>query len=248
MEFGMEDGAARDSQRRRSPRFASPPFGCSSEMTAVKRSITVKKIVPRKTVAPSEHDKENTPSRRSEDARPKKPKVSTPDPVPNHVPPSSSVARKQQRRSAAMLSPILPSPPPSPSGFQQPVADPENATWSQKARRSYSRLSGRSLSSPAPRETLFGFETLKTPEVLRATEQSRTALEANHSGLGSFTSLLEAEETSEPDPNIPGVVVVKERRRRRRKVQHMDTMELDVLAARMNEEFQKAEEFELVVE
>lgn len=133
-----------------------------------------------------------------------------------------------------MPSPILPSSPP-------PQVAPQDAVWSQKVRRSYSRLSDQSPN----RESLFGFERLQTPEVMRG---SRPALELSGSGLNSFASLLEADECgSGPAPDIPGVSVVKEKRRRR-KVQQIKPTELDALAARMNAEFQEAEEFQLVVE
>ncbi|XP_038581049.1 sororin [Micropterus salmoides] len=241
------------SQRRRSARLSSPPQAnvktdnkMARPSVAVKRSITVRKIAPRKTVAPSAHNKENTPKRAvSEGNQKNKLKVSTPGHVPG--PGGSSSAKKKK---AAMPSPILPSSPPPPTNPQQPAADPEDAVWSQKVRRSYSRLSDKSDS----RETFFGFEKLKTPEVFRRVEQSKTGLDLSAvslSGLNSFTSLLEAEERGpafpEPDLNIPGVAVVKEKRRRK-KVQHIDATELDAMAAKMNAEFEEAEVFELVVE
>ncbi|XP_034748673.1 sororin [Etheostoma cragini] len=138
------------SQRRRSPRLTSPPQAnvktgnnMALASVAVKRSITVRKIAPRKTVAPSEHNKENT-SRRSglESSQKKKSNVSTPDPL---------------------------------------EADDCGSTFAK------------------------------------------------------------------PDPNIPGVALVKEKRRRKR-VQQIGTTELDALAAQMNAEFEEAEEFELIVE
>lgn len=238
------------SQRRRSARLSSPQADNKMALpsVAVKRSITVRKIAPRKTVAPSEHNKENTP-RPSECIQQKKPKVSTPGSVPGRG--GSSSAKKKK---AAMPSPILPSSPPPTSRPQEPGADPEDAVWSQKVRRSYSRLSDKSLNSPDSRETMFGFEKLKTPEVFRRVAPSKTALELSESlsGLNSFTSLLEGDDCGaafpEPDPNIPGVAVVKEKRRRKKRVQHIDATELDAMAARMNAEFEEAEEFELVVE
>nr|XP_046273964.1 sororin [Scatophagus argus] len=245
------------SQRRRSARLSSPPQAnakADNKMAlpsvAVKRSITVRKIAPRKTVAPSEHNKENTPRRSgSEGIQQKKPNVSTPGPVPGRR--DSSSAKK--RTKATMPSPILPSSPPPLSRPQQTALDPEDAVWSQKVRRSYSRLSDKSLNSPDSRETLFGFEKLKTPEVVRRVGQSKTGLEVSGplSGLNSFTSLLEADDCGsafpEPDTNIPGVAVVKEKRRRK-KVQQIDETELDAMAAEMNAEFEAAEVFELVVE
>lgn len=247
-------------QRRRSARLSprQADLTTDSKMArpsfAVKRSITVKKIAPRKTTAPSEHNKENTPRRSgSEIVQQKKPKISTPSPVPNHG--GSSSSKKKQK--AAVPSPILPSTPPPASHPQQPPADPADAVWSQKVRRSYSRLSDKSFSSPESRETLFGFEKLNTPEVMRrgggGRGETETGLEVSGSlsGLSSFTSMLEADDCAsafpEPDPNIPGVAVVKEKRRRK-KVQQIDTAELDQLAAKMNAEFEEAEGFELIVE
>ncbi|XP_059206393.1 sororin [Centropristis striata] len=243
------------SQRRRSPRLSSPPTGPADNkmaMTAgaVKRRITVRKIAPRKTVAPSENNKENTPRRSGrESIQQKTPKVSTPDAVPERR--GSTSAGKKKKKEAAILSPILPSSPPAASHPQQPQVDPEDAVWSQKVRRSYSRLSDKSFNSPNSRETLFGFEKLTTPEVRRADPSKITTLEVSGSftGLNSFTSLLEAEDCGSalPDLNIPGVAVVKEKKRRR-KVQQIDATELDALAAQMNAEFEEAEEFELMVE
>ncbi|KAM4724772.1 sororin [Anableps anableps] len=256
----VEANQLQGSQRRRSPRFGSPGGLRESEpkmALGVKRSITVRKIAPRKTTALSGNNKENTP-RRSQNLL--ETKVSTPGAgpkprtstissagekrpqaaVPSPSQPSSSAGRKKQRQ-PVVPSPILASSPPASS---RPT-DPQDSVWAQKVRRSYSRLSDSSLHSPRNRETLFGFEKLNTPEVVRSrAEHSRSSLEIS----GSFVSMLEAGECCpEADPNIPGVAVVKEKRRRR-KVQQIDTEELEVLAAQMNAEFREAEEFELVVE
>ncbi|CAL1583732.1 unnamed protein product [Knipowitschia caucasica] len=129
--------------------------------------------------------------------------------------------------------------------------DPAALVWSQKARRSYSRLSVHSLNSPNSRLSLFGFEKLQTPEVVRWENQreNRSGLDGSPSALASFTSLLEGEECAlEPDLNIPGVSLVKEKRRRRKKVQQMGESEMDEMAAKMNAEFERAEEFQLIVE
>ncbi|XP_073340513.1 sororin [Pagrus major] len=256
----MADSCNQDgSQRRRSARLTSPPQAnvktgnkMAAASVAVKRSITVRKIAPRKTVAPSEHNKENTPRRSGSEGSQKKPKVSTPGPVPGRG--GSSSAKQQQKKKATMLSPILPSTPPPPPLPRQPAVDPKDAVWSQKVRRSYSRLSDRSLNSPDSRDNLFGFDKLNTPEVGRRGGRPKTALEVSGSlsGLNSFTTLLEAEDGGsaalpEPDTNIPGVAVVKEKRRRR-KVQQIDDTEVDAMAAKMNAEFDEAEVFELVVE
>uniref|UniRef100_A0A3B4YB83 Cell division cycle associated 5 n=1 Tax=Seriola lalandi dorsalis TaxID=1841481 RepID=A0A3B4YB83_SERLL len=229
-----ESNKLNGSLRRRSPRLSSPSqaniqtdkkMATATAAVCVKRSITVRKIAPRKTVAPSEHNKENTPRRSgSEGDQQKKQKVSTPAPAPDCGGSSS-----------------------------EPAVDPEDAVWSQKVRRSYSRLSDNSFSSPDSRETLFGFEKLQTPEVVHRVRPPKRGLEAlgSLSCLNSFTSLLEADDRGsafpEPDPNIPGVAVVREKRRRK-KVQQIDTIELDTLAAEMNAMFEEAEEFQLVVE
>ncbi|KAM8884858.1 sororin [Synchiropus picturatus] len=248
----MEEGIARNtlsercdlsaSQRRRSPRLTSPP--AVKPVAAVKRSFAVRKIVPRKTTAPSEHDKENT-ERCSGVTLPEKQNVSTPGSAPCRR--RSSAAKRQ----AVMPSPILPSPPPPQPHLQQQPVDPDDLVWSHKARRSYSRLSDKSSHSPGSRRTMFGFEKLQTPEVGQRTTRVRDGVDisGSMSGLSSFSSLLEAEDCgySEPDLNIPGVALVKEKKRRK-KVQQMKTTELDALAARMNAEFKAAEEFELVVE
>ncbi|KAM4540168.1 sororin [Odontesthes bonariensis] len=258
-----ESNQLHDPQRRRSPRLGSPqaaPLKSDNKMAlpslVVKRSITVRKIAPRKTAAPSEHNKENTP-RRSGDIQQKKNKGSTPDTLKKCTVPvrrASSSSAKKKKGKPAMPSPILPSSPPASCRPPQPAADPEDSVWSQKVRRSYSRLSDKSINSPDSRDTLFGFEMLKTPEVARRVAPSRTALEpasGSLSGLNSFTSLLEADDCDSafpgPDPDIPGVAVAKERRRRR-KVPQIGSTELEALAAKMNAEFEKAEEFQLVVE
>lgn len=249
----MADSHTTDnSQRRRSARLSSSPQDNANvkakdkmALTAVvKRSITVRKIAPRKTTAPSEHNKENKPRRSSRGCNQQK--ISTPGDDTRCG--RSSSAKKR----AVMPSPILPSTPSPTCQSQQPAAHPEDAAWSQKVRRSYSRLSDKSHNSPDNRETLFGFERLRTPEVIRSVGQTKSGNSFSClSGLNSFTSLLEAEDCGsvflEPDTNIPGVAVTKERKRRR-KVQQIAESELDAMAAKMNAEFEEAEVFELVVE
>ncbi|XP_056272531.1 sororin [Pseudoliparis swirei] len=260
-------------QRRRSPRLSSPPQAhvkadgkMAPASVAVKRSIAVRKIAPRKTVAPSEHDKENTPRRSVlESSRQNKPQVSTPGLVAGRGGASSAAKKKkkeEEEEEAAVLSPILPSSPPAPSHPKQPAVDAEDAVWSQKVRRSYSRLGDKSFNSPGEKSShspgcrgnMFGFDELQTPEVGPRVLRSRTGSEVSRAppsaALNSFTSLLEAEHSAvlEQDLHIPGVVVVKEKRTRRKKVQQIGTTELDALAARLNAEFDEAEEFELLVE
>ncbi|XP_037330579.2 sororin [Pungitius pungitius] len=255
----VESKDLNSSQRRRSPRLSYPPQAnmkpdnkMALTLVGVKRSITVRKIASRKTVVQSEHNKENTPSRPvSRSSEKKSQQISTPTPVPS----CGRSPSTRRTKKAAVLSPILPSSPPAQSHTQQPAADPEDTVWSQKVRRSYSRLSDQSLHSPDSRENLFGFGKLKTPEVGPRALRPKTGLEVSSGslcGLNSFTSLLEADDRGsalpEHDPHIPGVALVKEKRSRRKKVQQIGTTELDALAAEMNAEFEEAEEFELLVE
>lgn len=127
-----------------------------------------------------------------------------------------------------VLSPIMP--PSSPSS--QPTESQQDPVWSQKVRRSYSRLSvgDKSFESPksqpAPssspngRETLFGFERLQTPEVMRKTERSRIVPLCSASfSVGSFNMSAAEDSASHPpemDPNIPGVCLGKKTTRRKR--------------------------------
>ncbi|KAI2664013.1 sororin [Labeo rohita] len=235
--------------RRRSSRLSANdenlPSKAAVPPVAVKRSITVRKIAPRKTQALSDSNKENV--ERLSEVPKKLSKVLTSSPAVAAVP------------KTAVLSPILP--PSSPS--RQPKESEQDPVWSQKVRRSYSRLSmgdrsfespkshPASSSSPNTRETLFGFERLQTPEVIRKNEGSRVAPQGSVSfSLGSFNISAADDSTSNPpeiDPNIPGVCLGKKTTRRKR-VQQIKMSELDVLAAKMNAEFEEAESFELFVE
>ncbi|KAG7314775.1 hypothetical protein KOW79_022078 [Hemibagrus wyckioides] len=229
---------------RRSARLSTNenvPPKAEAPRVPVKRSITVRKIVPRKIQATSELNKENVEKRLSGDSR-KRSKVSSP-------PQAETTVSKP-----TVLSTIQASVSPSPH-TAQPEQDP---VWSSKVRRSYSRLSmgdrsfespkPQSASSPTRRETLFGFERLQTPEVIRKADVSRGA--SSSMCVGSF-NLSAADDTvantPEPDLNIPGVCLVKKNARRKR-VQQIKMSELDILAAKMNAEFEEAECFELVVE
>ncbi|KAK7899237.1 hypothetical protein WMY93_020090 [Mugilogobius chulae] len=279
LEVMTEFGGENEPQRRRSARLSPPQTNLTSDNNKmapsaafVKRRITVKKIAPRKTtLAPSEHNKENTPKRApSEGVQQKKQKLCTPDnvqtrsssshlqePVQKPDPKSSDPKAKTPKGKtpqAQTLKGKTPQAqtPKAPAQNQDPSLqpDPADEVWSQKVRRSYSRLSDKSLNSPNSRLTLFGFEKLQTPEVIRK-DGNKTGLEASgsFSTLASFTSLLEAEDcAAEPDLNIPGVVLVKEKKRKKKKVQQIDSNEMEELAAKMNAEFEEAEEFELFVE
>ncbi|XP_030648775.1 sororin [Chanos chanos] len=235
--------------RRRSARLSgneqtSKPSLIQVVPVVAKRStITVRKIAPRKTQVPSQENKENV--ERPSDVTAKRSKTFSPPPAPLSKPPK-------------VLSPILP--PRSPPAQSQDES--QDALWSQKVRRSYSRLSAGDASfespkhlassspSPSHRETLFGFEKLLTPEVNRKANLSRGAPQASSSLCGGSFNASAADENSacaEPDPNIPGVALSKKNLRRKR-VQQIKMSEFDVLAAKMNAEFQEAESFELVVE
>ncbi|XP_051975438.1 sororin-like [Xyrauchen texanus] len=235
--------------RRRSSRLSANdenlPSKIAAPPVAVKRSITVRKIAPRKTQALSDSNKENV-ERLSEVAL-KVSKVMTSSPGVATAPKTAAV------------SPILP-PPPSSSQCRESEQDP---VWSQKVRRSYTRLSfgeksfespktqPASSSPPNNRETMFGFERLQTPEVMRKTERSGIAPQGSSSfSVGSF-NISSADDSAscppEVDPNIPGVCLVKKTIRRKR-VQQIKISELEVLAAKMNAEFEEAEHFDLVVE
>ncbi|XP_043094301.1 sororin [Puntigrus tetrazona] len=235
--------------RRRSCRLSANDQSLASRVLAppvvVKRSITVRKIAPRKTQALSDSNKENV--ERLSEVPKKLSRVLTSSPAVVTIPKTS------------VLSPILP--PSSPSA--EPKESEQDPVWSQKVRRSYSRLSigDKSFESPkshpAPstspnnRETLFGFERLQTPEVMRKAEGSRAApLGSMSVSLGSFNVSAADESASNPleiDLNIPGVCLGKKTSRRKR-VQQIKMSELDVLAAKMNAEFEEAESFDLVVE
>ncbi|KAG7464518.1 hypothetical protein MATL_G00166480 [Megalops atlanticus] len=279
-----EDAKLDGTQRRRSARLSDADScqqnkgdGNDTALPAVKRSITVRKILPRKTqVSGMPPDSVRRSPRTSSTSGPLSPR--TPDSAVRYSSRVSSECNKEnagwplgQKRKQeeqkmstpapapapllkpAVLSPIV-APAPSPP---QPPKDAASVEWSQKVRRSYSRLSaGTDLSlqgspaSPPPcrRDTLFGFERLQTPSVAgRRAEGPGTEASVC---AGSF-SVLEGSgsmaDNLEPDINIPGVALVKEKRRRKR-VPQMKISEFDTLAAKLNAEFEEAENFDLVVE
>lgn len=144
------------------------------------------------------------------------------------VPLQSSIGRKRSKSSSSpnkptILSPIQPSASPPP----QPIAQEQDPLWSHKVRRSYSRLNmnDRSFESPKPhsassptrRETLFGFEKLQTPEVIRKADMLKGSM--SNIAVGSFNLSATDDSvcnTPEPDLNIPGVCLVKKNVRRKR--------------------------------
>uniref|UniRef100_A0A671SIX7 Cell division cycle associated 5 n=1 Tax=Sinocyclocheilus anshuiensis TaxID=1608454 RepID=A0A671SIX7_9TELE len=194
---------------------------------AVKRSITVRKIAPRKTQALCGGNKENV-ERLSEASAP----------------------------STAVLSPILPplSPSAQPKEPEQDPVWPQKVRRSYSRLSVGDRSCDSPKSLPAPStspntpETLFGFERLQTPEVMCKAEGSR--LTPLGFSMGSFNISAADDSASNPpeiDPNIPGVCLGKKTARRKR-VQQIKMSELDALAAEMNAEFEEAESFDLFVE
>ncbi|XP_062844919.1 sororin [Trichomycterus rosablanca] len=255
---------SRSSSGRKRSKGSSP----KQVETATSKPTILSPIQPPSSLPP----RSSSGRKRSKGSSPKQAETTTPKPTilspiqpPSSLPPRSSSGRKRSKGSSpkqaetttpkpTILSPIQPpaSPPPRPI---EPEQDP---VWSNKVRRSYSRSSmndrsfespkPQSASSPSRRETLFGFEKLQTPEVIRKADVSKGA--SSSIGVGSF-NLSAANDsvcnTPEPDLNIPGVCLVKKNTRRKR-VQQIKMSELDVLAAQMNAEFEEAECFELVVE
>ncbi|XP_062341376.1 sororin isoform X2 [Osmerus eperlanus] len=250
MKTGNPTGNAEDTNcppRRRSARLSPPGenLAKSAPLGVAKRSIIVRKIAPRKTNVVPEDNKENK-HRQSGGSQQKNPKKSAPGPT-EALPPKTTI-----------LSPILAPSSPCP----QAPEEPQNLVWSKKVRRSYSRLSqsDQSFESSSPssgrRRSLFGFEKLQTPEVIRKVERSKVGAEVSRSlcsllQASSSSTLLDGDDSAlaplEPDVNIPGVALVKEKKRRKR-VPQLKLTEVDSLAAQMNAEFEEAEGFELVVE
>eukprot|EP00064_Thunnus_orientalis_P020684 superscaffoldBa00005827_g20829 len=113
---------------------------------------------------------------------------------------------------------------------------------------------GTPQSTMAESNNLNGSQRRRSPRYSSSSTDNKMALTAVAvKRLNSFMSLLEGADdcggsaVPEVDTNIPGVAVVKEKRRRK-KVQQINTTELEELAAKMNAEFEEAEEFELTVE
>ncbi|NP_001088380.1 sororin-B [Xenopus laevis] len=265
-----------DADSRRGVAIISPPKRRSQRKSAsdspipapiMKRSITVKKIMPRKTLAAIA----NTGSQFT-------PKVSNVTAAPRR---SSRISPKIQKENAFseqsqmdpkdvtsqssapeidVLSPI-------PVNIQlSPKLDNRDMIMSQKVRRSYSRLemslnSSAFLYSPtrktdssdtstpnavlkSSRISLFGFDKLLNSEMPEgelkkssAVTREKTANERN----------LQTVLPEEPDHNIPGVVLAKQKRRKR-KVPVLEKSDVDEWAAIMNAEFDEAEKFDLTVE
>ncbi|XP_041445311.1 sororin-B isoform X3 [Xenopus laevis] len=251
-----------DADSRRGVAIISPPKRRSQRKSAsdspipapiMKRSITVKKIMPRKTLVSNV----TAAPRRSSRISPKIQKE-------NAFSEQSQMAPKDTSQSSApeidVLSPI-------PVNIQlSPKLDNRDMIMSQKVRRSYSRLemslnSSAFLYSPtrktdssdtstpnavlkSSRISLFGFDKLLNSEMPEgelkkssAVTREKTANERN----------LQTVLPEEPDHNIPGVVLAKQKRRKR-KVPVLEKSDVDEWAAVMNAEFDEAEKFDLTVE
>ncbi|XP_074929404.1 sororin [Chelonoidis abingdonii] len=253
--------------RRRSERIAGSPtrrgsqrkplvekkmVGSPLPAPAVKRSIMVKKIMPRKQQVTGtawtprrsprisqKTGKENFPVESSE----AKGCGST---DANTVLASSLPANASSLVEKAALSTV------SITVCDSPSQDERDVLMSKKVRRSYSRLDASpSLNMSTPtfahglqkKCSLFGFEKLLVPDALadvspvgKVSPAQKTPVEPD--ALGS---------TKEWDTNIPGISFPKEKRKKRR-IPQIDKSELDEWAAQMNAQFEEAEQFDLVVE
>ncbi|XP_068117155.1 sororin [Hyperolius riggenbachi] len=258
----------------------------------MKRSVTAKKIMPRKTLA-ALASAESQPKTASTESRPKTTCITQPVTVAAtlstpSVPSGKTALRRSSRVSPNaekenslldkskdvakaladqlalskidILSPIPLNIPQSPS-FED-----REKVMSEKVRRSYSRLSlnnssllysptrntdSSDTSTPnsapkAGRRSLFGFDKLlNSDNTEEEMGKNKEREERKRSNAESGTSLVLS--TEDPDPNIPGVAVVKQKRRKRR-VPQIEKSDLDEWAAAMNAEFDEAEKFDLTVE
>ncbi|XP_053544851.1 sororin [Bombina bombina] len=262
------------SQRKSESENAAPEITMPAPI--FKRSFVVKKIMPRKTLAVSATQiksrltnaldaPQSTPKALNVTAAPRRssrvsPKVQKENTIPDELQALPKGVKDQAPASITdILSPIPVNVPSSPG------LDDRDHVMSQKVRRSYSRLemslnSSSFLYSPTRRNdssetstpnltpkggrpSLFGFEKLCSTEALEEEQRHRAETKkrtVNQSPPGACLP-------SEPDQNIPGVVVIKEKRRKR-KVQLIEKSELDEWAALMNAEFDEAEKFNLLVE
>ncbi|XP_072277453.1 sororin isoform X2 [Pyxicephalus adspersus] len=153
---------------------------------------------------------------------------------------------------------------------QSPSYEDKAKVMFQKVRRSYSRLemslnggsflysptrdtdsSDTSTPNPPPkagRRSLFGFDKLLSSESAEEESKKKGDEEeikrANNESASGMSIGLSVEK---PDPNIPGVALVKQKKRKR-KIPQIEKSDLDEWAAAMNAQFEEAEKFDLVVE
>ncbi|KAG9475566.1 hypothetical protein GDO78_003784 [Eleutherodactylus coqui] len=286
---------------RRSLRNSVPSTKSSDSLMRapiMKRSITAKKIMPRKTLAalasaeyqPATTSTVEEPGPGADSAEPRAvpaasrgtPEVSNVAAAPRR---SSRISPKAEKENAVLdksqdvakdvpdqtttsnidiLSPIPLNIPQSPS------YDDRHKVMSQKVRRSYSRLemsmngssflysptkntdsSDTSTPNPTPnpapklgRKTLFGFDNLLISDDV---ENKKVGEKMKKTLNESSNRSIMKPSAEEPDPNIPGVVLVKQKRRKRR-VPQIEVSDLDEWAATMNAQFDEAEKFDLLVE
>ncbi|KAG8438074.1 hypothetical protein GDO86_008673 [Hymenochirus boettgeri] len=259
------DGISPPKRRSQRSMFSDSPI----PNHVVKKSITVRKIMPRKTlpasatsvpqstpkVAPPRRSTRISPKVQKENIVPEKSKN-----IPKHVPEQPSVPEID------VLSPI------SVNIQLSPCQDKRDLVMSQKVRRSYSRLemsmnSSSFLYSPTKkrdssdtstpnqlrkvgRPSLFGFDKLLNSESPEEEEEPAKGVKKNSVGNREEPSNENPTEKAlveELDHNIPGVAILKQKRRKR-KVQMIEINELDKWAADMNAEFDEAEKFDLFVE
>ncbi|KAG5853109.1 hypothetical protein ANANG_G00069610 [Anguilla anguilla] len=229
-------------QRRRSPRLCTTTISSQNVMEfnnenvhsvvpAVKRSITVRKIVPRKTQVAgtpgqsvrrsprvsAECNKEN--ANRLSGPKWEQPKVSTSTPAAAPPPKPAPFERR-----GPLLRGL-----PGPHAVVPAALSPGNLLRLRAAPDPHGGgREGRAVAAGAGAPS-----------------------EISLSVCGGSFSLQEGNgsvaDSPECDVNIPGVVLVKEKRKRR-KVQQIKMSEFDFLAAQMNAEFDEAESFDLVVE
>ncbi|XP_074861352.1 sororin [Carettochelys insculpta] len=280
---GARAGTVSPPPRRRSERIAgSPPrrasqrkplvekkmVGSPLPAPVVKRSIMVKKIMPRKqqgTAAAAltpwrsprisqKAGKENVPV---ESSKTEGCESTNADPVSASSPPASASGPVTMEKAVV-------------SAYSSCVCDPSpqderDVLMAKKVRRSYSRLDasfhhsspGRyaspsadllDMSTPAfsrglQKSPLFGFEKLLVPDALAGVSPVGKAspsqeLPVAPKALGS---------TTEWDTDIPGIAFPKEKRKKK-KIPQIDKSELDEWAAQMNAQFEEAEQFDLLVE
>uniref|UniRef100_A0A8C8SUJ9 Cell division cycle associated 5 n=1 Tax=Pelusios castaneus TaxID=367368 RepID=A0A8C8SUJ9_9SAUR len=245
---GTRRDAVSPPPRRRSERLKGSPTRHGSQRKAlvekkmmgspltapvVKRSIVVKKIMPRKQQAGKENVSVASGEAKgfgSMDANP----ILASTALPSQASGSEAVTVE-----APVLSPVSMNVCHSPA--QEEASD---LTMAKKVRRSYSRLdtsfhchsSGHGASGMST--PLFGFERLLLPavspvgKVAPSSELARVELHAPARDM---------------DTNIPGISFTKEKRKKRR-IPQIDKSELDEWAAQMNAQFEEAEQFDLLVE
>ncbi|XP_067400538.1 sororin isoform X2 [Emydura macquarii macquarii] len=218
----------RGSQRK--PLVEKKMVGSPLPAPVVKRSIMVKKIIPRKQQISPKADKENISVDSGEAER-----FGSTDANPV----STSSLPVNASGTVELVTPGL-SPLHCINAGNSPAQ--EKSDMSMKVRRSYSRLDASfrhcAAELSATSTPLFGFEKLLVPD------GSPVGKGAPSCKLAVVARSTAAEEL---DTNIPGISFAREKRKKRR-VPQIDKSELDEWAAQMNAQFEEAEQFNLLVE